>query len=87
VIQDDCHALGILHHGYKVLFQMYELLASYEADDAMIECLKANASDRLKWLYNFIKRETDPEFDLANKDFIRSLVSRIWSDEFDRIED
>lgn len=86
VIQDDCHVHGILHHGYKVGIQQYSRVAEVGGDADMIKVLKAESEKRLRQLYDRLKLSSDPEFDLANLDPIRRLVSRVWSDEFERVD-
>ena len=86
VIQNDCHVHGILHHGYKVAFEMADKIRVRGADDALIAVMRDESAKRLRWLYNFIKRDSDPDFDLENTSAIRELVSRVWSDEFIRVD-
>lgn len=81
VIQDDCHASGVLGAGYKHYIENAELCTKEGIDE---EALKKAAKDRIVWICEFIGTTiTSDDKDFTDK--ARVAIASIWTNAFDRI--
>lgn len=80
VIQDDCHATGILAAGIKNHIALAEHCAKEGIDQSLH---RKAAKDRLIWICEFIGTSITSDEEFLDK--TQRAIASIWTDAYDRI--